>query len=71
MWKAFVHAKTPLWIKLCMVGVVAYLISPVDLVPDPILILGWTDDLVVITVAMWLLGKAIPPEVKAEIEGPK
>lgn len=54
-----------------MVGVVAYLISPVDLVPDPILILGWTDDLVVITVAMWLLGKAIPPEVKAEIEDPK
>lgn len=53
-----------------MVGVVAYLISPVDLVPDPILILGWTDDLVVITVAMWLLGKAIPADVRMDIEGP-
>lgn len=47
-----------------MVGVVAYLISPIDLVPDLLVILGITDDLVVVTLAMWILGKFIPQAVK-------
>lgn len=47
-----------------MMGVVAYLISPIDLVPDLLVILGITDDLVVVTLAMWILGKFIPQSIK-------
>lgn len=64
MWLAFRDPITPLWIKLAMAGVLAYLISPIDVVPDLLVILGITDDLVVITLAMWILGKFIPQEVK-------
>lgn len=66
MWLAFRDPITPLWIKLAMVGVLAYLISPIDLVPDVLVILGIVDDLVVVSLAMWILGKFIPEEVRAK-----
>lgn len=47
-----------------MLAVVAYLFSPVDLIPDFLVLFGITDDLVVISAAMWFLGKVIPERVK-------
>lgn len=47
-----------------MVAVLVYLVSPIDLVPDILLWFGLTDDLIVVTVAMWLIGKFLPMEVK-------
>ena len=34
LWRAFVAAETPLWLKGLMLLVPAYLISPIDLLPD-------------------------------------
>lgn len=47
-----------------MLAVVVYLFSPIDMIPDFLVLLGITDDLVVVTAAMWFLGKVIPEKVK-------
>lgn len=67
LWHAFRHADTPKWIKGFMLAVVLYLFSPIDLIPDFLVLFGITDDLVVISAAMWFLGKVIPEKVKDSI----
>lgn len=52
-----------------MVGVLVYLFSPIDLVPDILLWFGLTDDLIVVTAAVWLIGKFLPKEVKNTAPG--
>lgn len=71
LWHAFRHADTPKWIKGFMLAVVAYLFSPIDLIPDFLVIFGITDDLVVISAAMWFLGKVVPERVKNSLPMPK
>jgi uncharacterized membrane protein YkvA (DUF1232 family) len=46
--------------------VVAYAFSPIDLIPDPIPILGYLDDLVLIPLGIALLLRLIPPPVMAD-----
>jgi uncharacterized membrane protein YkvA (DUF1232 family) len=46
--------------------VVAYAFSPIDLIPDPIPILGYLDDLILIPLGIALALKMIPPVVMAE-----
>ena len=46
--------------------VVAYAFSPIDLIPDPIPILGYLDDLLLIPLGVALARKMIPPAVLAE-----
>ena len=58
LWVALRHPRAPLWLKLGSAGLVLYLISPVDLLPDVIPVLGLVDDLVLIPVAMrWMLNR--------------
>ncbi|MBS1912797.1 MAG: DUF1232 domain-containing protein [Bacteroidetes bacterium] len=52
----FRDKDTPWWRKLAVVAAVAYVISPVDAIPDWIPVLGWLDDIGVLTLtAAWLL----------------
>jgi len=67
LWHAFRHADTPKWIKGFMLAVVVYLFSPIDLIPDFLVLFGITDDLVVISAAMWFLGKVVPEKVKKSL----
>ena len=67
LWHAFRHADTPKWIKGFMLAVVVYLFSPIDLIPDFLVLFGITDDLVVISAAMWFLGKVVPEKVKQSL----
>ena len=46
--------------------VVTYAFSPIDLIPDPIPVLGYLDDLVLIPLGAYLAIKLIPPEVMVE-----
>ncbi len=46
--------------------VVAYALSPIDLIPDVIPILGYLDDLVLVPLGIILVLKMIPPTVLAE-----
>jgi uncharacterized membrane protein YkvA (DUF1232 family) len=58
--------RTPWPARLLAAVVVAYAFSPIDLIPDPIPILGYLDDLVLIPLGIALTIKLIPPDVLAE-----
>jgi uncharacterized membrane protein YkvA (DUF1232 family) len=48
------------------VFVVAYALSPVDLIPDFVPVLGYLDDVVLLPVLIWLAVRMLPPGVLAE-----
>jgi uncharacterized membrane protein YkvA (DUF1232 family) len=55
------------WFAKAIVGlVVAYALSPIDLIPDFIPVLGYLDDLVLIPLGIALAVRLIPPDVLAE-----
>ena len=58
--------RTPWYAKLLVAGIVAYALSPIDLVPDFIPVLGYLDDLVLLPLGIFLALKLIPPQVMAE-----
>lgn len=63
LWQAVRHPMAPGWLKAGVAGLVLYVISPIDLLPDVIPILGVVDDLVVVPLAIrWLL-KRLPPSI--------
>lgn len=59
-------SRTPLIAKVLAVGVVAYALSPVDLIPDFIPFLGWIDDFIIIGLGMRLIKHLIPQAVWEE-----
>jgi uncharacterized membrane protein YkvA (DUF1232 family) len=63
---AYRDPRVPLYARLFAACLVGYAFSPIDLIPDPIPILGYLDDLVLIPLGVWLALKMIPPEVMAE-----
>ena len=54
--------RTPWYAKAVAIGVVAYALSPIDLVPDFIPVLGQLDELIVLPLGIWLVVRLIPPE---------
>lgn len=60
------HPRTPWYAKLFVAGIVAYALSPIDLIPDFIPVLGLVDDLLVLPLGIALAVKLVPSEVLAE-----
>lgn len=60
------HPGTPWYAKLVVAGFVAYAVTPVDLVPDAIPILGIVDDLIFVPLAIAAAMRFVPAEVLAE-----
>jgi uncharacterized membrane protein YkvA (DUF1232 family) len=60
------HTATPWYAKLLVAAIVAYALSPIDLIPDFVPILGYLDDLVLIPLGVTLAIKMIPPAVMSE-----
>jgi uncharacterized membrane protein YkvA (DUF1232 family) len=60
------HPGTPLHAKLLVAGVVAYALSPIDLIPDFIPVLGYLDDLVLVPLGIALAVRMIPPAILEE-----
>jgi len=58
--------RTPRVSKVLLGAALAYLVSPVDLVPDFIPVLGQLDDLVIVRGLVWLAMRSIPRAVVAE-----
>ena len=63
LWFALRHPAAPGWLKLGTLGIVLYVLSPIDLVPDWIPVLGVMDDLVLVPLAIRFLLNRLPPEL--------
>jgi uncharacterized membrane protein YkvA (DUF1232 family) len=55
--------RVPWYAKALAICVVGYTLSPIDLIPDPVPILGYLDDLIIVPLGMALVLRMIPPEV--------
>jgi uncharacterized membrane protein YkvA (DUF1232 family) len=66
LWLASRDPRTPWYGKLLVAAVVAYALSPIDLIPDFIPVLGQLDDLVLVPVGIALAIRLVPPRVMEE-----
>jgi uncharacterized membrane protein YkvA (DUF1232 family) len=66
LYLAYRRPDVPWYAKAFSILVVGYALSPVDLIPDFIPILGYLDDLVLIPLGVALAIKMIPPQVMEE-----
>jgi uncharacterized membrane protein YkvA (DUF1232 family) len=58
--------RTPWYARAWCIFVIAHTLSPIDLIPDFIPVLGYLDDLVLIPLGIALALRMIPPEVMAD-----
>ena len=58
--------RTPWYAKLFVGCVIAYALSPIDLIPDPIPFIGYLDDLILLPLGIYLAIKMIPQPILAE-----
>jgi len=68
LWFALRHPAAPTWLKVGTALLVLYLVSPIDLIPDAIPVLGVVDDLVLIPLAIrWLLAR-LPAHIREDAQ---
>lgn len=65
LWRAFRAPGTPAHLKLAMVLVTAYLVSPVDLIPEFIPLAGLLDDLILVPMMVSWIVSRLPREAPA------
>ena len=58
--------RTPWYAKALALGIAGYALSPIDLIPDFIPVLGYLDDAVIVPLGILAAVAMIPPEVMAE-----
>jgi uncharacterized membrane protein YkvA (DUF1232 family) len=63
LWFASRDSRAPWYAKLMAVSIVAYALSPIDLIPDFIPVIGYLDEIILLPGAIWLALKLMPPEV--------
>ena len=55
--------RTPSYAKYLIVVIVAYALSPIDLIPDFIPVLGYLDDLILLPIGIYLAIRLIPDDL--------
>ena len=66
MYLAYKDPRVPWYARIFAACVVGYAFSPIDLIPDPIPILGYFDDLILIPLGVVIAFMMIPEEVMTE-----
>jgi uncharacterized membrane protein YkvA (DUF1232 family) len=66
LYLAYKDPRVPWYARAFAAVVVGYAFSPIDLIPDPIPVLGYLDDLILIPLGVALAIRMIPPRVLAE-----
>ena len=66
LWIAARDPRTPVLAKVAAGAVVAYALSPVDLIPDFVPVLGYLDDLLIVPAGIMLAVRLVPAPLMAE-----
>ena len=66
LYLAYRDPRVPWYAKLFAALVVGYAFSPIDLIPDPIPVLGYLDDLILVPLGVALAVRMIPKDVLSE-----
>lgn len=64
LWFALRDPRTPRWVKAAAFLVVAYALSPIDLIPDFIPVLGYLDEAILLPALIWLVLRLLPAPVR-------
>lgn len=66
LYLAYGDPRVPRYARVFTIVVVAYALSPIDLIPDPIPVLGYLDDLILVPLGIALAVRMIPDSVLEE-----
>ncbi|HEX2891358.1 YkvA family protein [Vineibacter terrae] len=69
VWLAARDPRVPWYVKGLALCVAGYALSPIDLIPDFIPVLGLLDDLILIPLGIWLVVRLIPAPLALELRG--
>lgn len=67
LWLAARDPRVSWYAKALCAAVAAYALSPIDLIPDFIPILGYVDDLIIVPLGIWMAIKLIPEPVITDL----
>jgi uncharacterized membrane protein YkvA (DUF1232 family) len=67
LYLAAADPRVPWYAKALAACVAGYALSPIDLIPDFIPVLGYLDDLLLVPLGIWLVVRMIPPHVMADL----
>lgn len=68
LWWALRHPLAPRWLKAGTALLLLYLVSPIDLLPDALPIVGIVDDLVLLPLAIRFMLERLPPALRADLD---
>ena len=66
-WLAARDPRVPMLARCLAIAVAAYALSPIDLIPDFIPVIGWLDDLIIVPFGLWVVRRLIPDTLWAEL----
>ena len=66
LWLGLRHPQAPGWLKPSLALVALYLVSPIDLVPDVLPVLGVMDDMVLVPLALAFIVQRLPSGLRAD-----
>jgi uncharacterized membrane protein YkvA (DUF1232 family) len=66
VWIAARDPRVPWYVKALALAVAAYALSPIDLIPDFIPVLGYIDDFIIVPLGILLVVRLIPPQLMNE-----
>jgi uncharacterized membrane protein YkvA (DUF1232 family) len=58
--------RCPWYARAVAIATVAYAVSPIDLIPDPIPVIGYLDDLLIVPAGFWLALRLVPEDVMSD-----
>ena len=67
LWLAARDPRVPWYAKAVAAAVAAYALSPIDLIPDFIPVVGYLDDLIIVPLGILLAVRLVPPELMGEL----
>jgi len=68
LWVVLVSRDTPMWARLMIVGVLGYFICPIDVIPDAIPVVGYSDDLAAMGLVLTQLDNMVTPAMRDRVQ---